>query len=289
MEKKEFERFRSLIHQQSGIWLRDGKEVMLSSRLSRRLRHHNFSNFSEYYAYLSNCKDDGAELEELINCVTTNKTFFFRESHHFDFLVEKAVPEALQSFHHAGRSDSKTKRVFRIWSAACATGEEAFTAAIALLEARLQWRLMAPHEWEIRIMASDIDTDVLAKASGGIYSDQELENIPTPLHKKYFLRGTGSATGKIKIKDEVRSLVEFSRINLVEPRWPLQDTFDAIFFRNALIYFQKDTQDMILRRMAKHLKPGGYLFLGHSEHIPWLHGIYKPLHNTVFQLREPLP
>ncbi|WP_420238123.1 CheR family methyltransferase [Telmatobacter bradus] len=288
MEKKEFERFRSLIHQQSGIWLRDGKEVMLSSRLSRRLRHHNFSNFSEYYAYVNNCKDDGEELKELINCVTTNKTFFFRESHHFEFLAEKAVPEALESFQHAGRSYSRAKRTFRVWSAACATGEEAFTTAITLLEARQQWRLMAPREWEFRIVASDIDTDVLAKASEGIYSDLELENIPVPLHKKYFLRGTGSATGQIKVKSEVHSLVEFSRINLVEPRWPLQDTFDAIFFRNALIYFQKETQDMILRRMAKHLKPGGYLFLGHSEHIPWLHGIYKPLHNTVFQLRETL-
>jgi chemotaxis protein methyltransferase CheR len=143
-----------------------------------------------------------------------------------------------------------------------------------------------PSGWDIRIVASDIDTSVLEKATAGIYSSQELEDIQPELHKRYFLRGTGAAAGQIKVKSEVSSRVDFLRINLMDSVWPLQETFDAIFFRNALIYFDRKTQDMFLRRMARLLSPGGFLFLGHSEHIPWLHPIFEPLHNTIFRLRS---
>lgn len=286
MEQNEFENLRMLVHQHAGIWLRDGKQVMLASRLSRRLRFHGMISFSEYYKYVCNCNDGGAEIGELINCVTTNKTSFFREAHHFDFLTETMIPEKLRSFRGSSRRSTPENKTIRIWSAASSTGEEPYTIAMTLLEARKQWLELAPYGWNIRIVASDIDTEVLTSAQNAVYDGSALRDIPFELHKKYFLRGTGSATGQIKVKPSLSSLVEFMRINLVDPTWPLQEAFDAIFLRNALIYFNHESQNMILRRMAKLLNPGGYLFLGHSEHIPWLHDIYEPLHKTIFRLRD---
>jgi chemotaxis protein methyltransferase CheR len=132
IEPHEFEAFRSLIHQQAGIWLRDGKQVMLASRLSRRLRYHNLSSFTEYYDYLNSCNDGGEELTELINCVTTNKTSFFREAHHFEYLANSVVPERLNAFRHIGRIGNGLRQTIRVWSAACATGEEPYTQAVAI-------------------------------------------------------------------------------------------------------------------------------------------------------------
>jgi len=278
--QREFELFRDLIHKHTGIWLREGKEVMLASRLSRRLRRHGFSSFADYYDYLESCNDGGAELRELINCVTTNKTSFFRERHHFDFLAEKVVPERL-----AMPLPVAARHEIAVWSAACSTGEEPYSVAITLLEARTRWRSLSSG-WRIRIAASDIDTAVLAKATRAVYTGQDLESIDPDLWKKYLLRGTGPADGQIKVKKEVRSLVEFHRINLMDSLWPLREPFDAIFFRNALIYFRQETQDSFLRRMARLLKPGGYLFLGHSEHIPWLNDVFQPLQKTVYRLRS---
>ncbi len=300
MGLREFKLFRSLVHERTGIWLRDGKQVMLASRLSRRLRHHGLTNFADYYSYIQNLQDNGVEIGELINCVTTNKTSFFRERHHFDYLASTIVP-AIRSAVQCGGS-----RNIRVWSAASSTGEEAYSIAITLLEA-LQERgnaksavsgcngttraglsgfSLSPGSWKIHVTASDIDTKVLATAQRAIYNSDSLASVAPPLQRKYFLRGKDDMVGQVKVKPEVARLVQFKRINLMDAQWPLEDPFDVIFFRNALIYFNQDTQDQFLRKMVRHLKPRGYLFLGNSEHIPWLHDILEPLNQTMYRLRD---
>ena len=300
MGSREFKLFRSLVHERTGIWLRDGKQIMLASRLSRRLRLHGLANFADYYAYVQKVKDSSEEIRELINCVTTNKTSFFRERHHFDYLANTVVP-AIRSAVQCGGS-----RSIRVWSAASSTGEEAYSIAITLLEA-LQERgnakspvfpcngttrtglsgfSFSPGSWKIHVTASDIDTKVLATAQRAIYNSDSLASVAPPLQRKYFLRGKDDMLGQVKVKPEVARLVQFKRINLMDAQWPLEDLFDVIFFRNALIYFNQDTQDQFLRKMVRHLKPRGYLFLGNAEHIPWLHGILEPLNRTMYRLRD---
>jgi chemotaxis protein methyltransferase CheR len=290
MELREFKLFRTLVHERTGIWLRDGKQIMLASRLSRRLRHHGMANFAEYYKYVQSVQDNGAEIGELINCVTTNKTSFFRERHHFDFLASTIVPQVQAAVQYGGA------RSIRAWSAASSTGEESYSIAITLMEA-LQTRAAAnrsglapcafsPGSWRIEIVASDIDTKVLAAAQRAIYNWDSLESVAQPLQKKYFLRGKDDMSGKVKVKPELTRLVQFKRINLMDARWPLEGLFDVIFFRNALIYFNQDTQDVFLRKMVRFLKPRGYLFLGNAEHIPWLHEILEPLNHTMYRLRD---
>jgi chemotaxis protein methyltransferase CheR len=299
MELREFKLFRSLVHERTGIWLRDGKQIMLASRLSRRLRYHGLPDFSAYYDFVQKVLDNGEEMRELINCVTTNKTSFFRERHHFDFLASTVVPQ-IQSAARQGAPKN-----IRVWSAACSTGEEPYSIAITLLE-----RLQAPQSvksashpphaltriglpglaaasglWKIEVTASDIDTAVLATAMQAVYREDSLATVDTPLHRKYFLRGKDDMQGYMRVKPDVTRLVQFKRINLMDTQWPLDNLFDVIFFRNALIYFNQETQDLFLRKMARYLKPNGYLFLGNSEHIPWLADTFTPLRQTMYQLR----
>jgi chemotaxis protein methyltransferase CheR len=280
LNEREFQLFRTLVHSRTGIWLRDGKQIMLASRLSRRLRHYGLASFAEYYQLLQASGNEG-EFGELINCVTTNKTSFFRERHHFEFLARSVVPEILSS---PGRSQAKT---ISVWSAACATGEEPYSIAITLREAvRGSRALPIPGNWQVHVTASDIDTRVLETAQCAIYDDSVLEDVPPDLQKLYFLRGKGNMQGRVRLKDTVTSLVHFERLNLMDDVWPVGGPFDVIFFRNALIYFQHETQVIFLRRMARLLRPRGYLFLGHSEHIPWLHDLLEPLNKTMYRLRE---
>jgi chemotaxis protein methyltransferase CheR len=290
MEPREFKLFRSLVHERTGIWLRDGKQVMLASRLSRRLRHHHMSGFEEYYRLIQNVPDDSEEIRELINCVTTNKTSFFREHHHFEYLANTVVPQAQAAVLRGA------PRNMSVWSAASSTGEESYSVAITLLEA-LQMRngsntpvsqqnesthavsACPAGSWKIEIVASDIDTKVLDTGRRAIYNADSLVSVAPALQKKYFLRGKDDMRGQVKVKPDVTRLVQFKRINLMDARWPL-------VYNTVVIYFNHETQDVFLRKMVRHLKPRGYLFLGSSEHIPWLHQILEPLNKTMYRLRD---
>jgi chemotaxis protein methyltransferase CheR len=300
MGLRDFELFRSLVHERAGIWLRDSKQIMLASRLSCRLRHHGLANFADYYSYIQNIPDNSEEICELINCVTTNKTAFFRERHHFDFLANTIVPE-VQSAPMQGAGS-----IIRVWSAASSTGEEPYSIAITLLEALRppgaakntnppdnhylrnsdSGSISPTNAVSIEIVASDVDTKVLSIAQRAIYNAQSLVSVAPPLIKKYFLRGKDQMIGQVKVKPEVVRLVQFQRINLIDAQWALEGLFDVIFFRNALIYFNRSTQEVFLRRIARHLKPRGHLFLGHAEHIPWLNDILEPLNQTMYRLRD---
>jgi chemotaxis protein methyltransferase CheR len=291
MDVREFKTFRELIQQKTGIWLRDGKQAMLAGRLSKRLRHHGMTDFASYAVYVKGLHDGGKELAEIINCVTTNKTSFFREMHHFDFLMQTLVPDLV-----AGAVLGRARSI-RIWSAACSTGEEPYSIAISLLEALKTAHvrgsvaaspgqpLSPPGGWQIEVVASDIDTVVLATAAEGIYDRESLEDVPSVMQTKYFLRGKGNMSGQVRVKKEVAQLVKLQRINLMDSQWPLEGKFDAIFFRNALIYFTRETQEVFLRKMLGYLKPRGYLILGHSEHVPWLNDSVEAQSNTIHQLR----
>jgi len=296
MEPREFKLFRALIHERTGIYLRDTKQVMLTARLQRRLRQLGLSNFEQYYDYLNSAQDNGEELVQFINAVTTNKTSFFRERHHFDFLANSVVPQIQTAAQHGA------SKIIRVWSACCSTGEEPYSIAIALLEALqhspssarpLPTNARKPQpdssspifSWKIEVVATDIDTSVLATAQRGVYRLEALDSVPQPLWKRYFLRGKDNMQGQVKVKPALTRLVHFQRLNLMDAQWPLQGKFDVIFFRNALIYFNQDTQDVFLRKMARYLQPGGYLFLGNAEHIPWLHDIFEPMKQTMYRLR----
>ena len=274
MGSRDFSLFRALIHRKTGIWLRDGKQVMLASRLLRRLRHHRMTNFADYYNYLERLRDDHHELKEMINCVTTNKTSFFRESHHFDFLSGTLVPEI-------SKLPAPGRKTIRIWSAACSTGEEPYSIAISVLDALSGLTSL----YDLEVIASDIDTNVLEVAQKGIYDQTALDLVDSTLHSRYFLLGKGGTEGRVKVKEEVSRHITFKRINLMDSAWPLDGKYDAIFFRNALIYFNQETQNVFLRRMLRFLRPKGYLILGHSEHVPWLHDAVIPLQRTIYQLR----
>jgi len=273
MNELVFRRFRDLIYEHTGIFMQDDKRLMLSSRLTRTLRALDLTSFNAYYDLLQRSPRDSPGFCSFINSVTTNKTSFFREPHHFDFLANTVVP--LMEAAQAGSS-----RRIRVWSAAVSTGQELYSIAITLLEA------LPDGGWNIDLVGSDIDTVVLAHAQRAVYPAESVAHLDPAFLSRYFLRGDGAMAGQVKLKPEVTSLAEFRRVNLMEARWPIDGFFDVIFFRNALIYFRPDIQEVFLRKMMRHLGPGGYLFIGNAEYIPFLEDILEPVYRTVYRMRH---
>jgi chemotaxis protein methyltransferase CheR len=262
----EFERFRLLILGAAGIHLRENKRRLLMARLGPRLQQLGLESFSAYYDYQAG-EASGRELTVLINRITTNKTSFFREPHHFEFLARHVVPRARE-------------HRLRIWSAACSSGEEPYSIAITLREAT-----GGLAGWDVRILASDIDTEMLARAEAGIYSLESLEGIPGHRLRAHFLRGYGGYEGMAQVRPELRRLLNFRRINLIEPAWPVEERFDVVFCRNAIIYFDRPTQERIVERLAARLHPGGHFFSGHSETLFWARDLLAPVQPTIYRLR----
>ncbi len=267
---REFHLFQRLIHTEVGISLSEHKRELVRSRLARRLRVHGCASFQEYYDRLMAGELGEGERVQMLNAITTNKTDFYRERAHFDFLADEFIPAVKAQAARTG------ERRIRIWSAGCSTGEEPYTIAITLREA-----LGSLLAWDIRILASDVDTDVLARAAQGIYHEERVADIPKASLARHFLRGTGSQAGLVRVTDEVRELVTFRRINLLEDPWPIRATFDCIFCRNVMIYFDKATQRRLVERFAGYLKTAGYLFLGHSESLYGISDQFAFLRNTI--------
>jgi chemotaxis protein methyltransferase CheR len=263
----EFEAVRAYLYEQTGIALGDAKRDMVCSRLARRLRARGAGSHAGYLALV---RADPGERQEFVNALTTNKTEFFREGHHFEYLAHAVVPR----LRAAGRA-----RV-RVWCAAASTGEEPYTLAMTLAES-----CPAAAGWDVRILASDIDTAVLAAAERGVYDADRAAAVPAPLLHKYFRRGTGAHRGKIAAGPELRALLTFRQINLIADPWPFRAQFDVIFCRNVVIYFDRDTQRKLLARFAAHLSPDGFLFMGHSENVHWASDTFAPLGGTVYRLR----
>ncbi len=269
---REFTALRRIIHDETGIWLSDSKRVLLVSRLSKRLRSLGLRSFSEYEAHLAKHDPLGHERVEMINCITTNKTDFFREPHHFEFLKEILLPELC----------ARKRGEIHLWSAGCSTGEEPWSIAMAAVEC-----LGADARRRVRILASDIDTQVLARAEQGLYPRERLDPVAAAHWQPYCLQGKGGHAGLVRIRPEIVRMVTFRRINLNDGGWPFRGRFDAIFCRNVIIYFDHGTQLRLLRRFADHLDVGGHLFLGHAETICERIGDLAPIGNSIY--RRPTP
>ena len=269
----EFKLFQELILQKTGIFLHDSKRHLIPSRLASRLRLHGFKTFSEYHAYLMQ-KGDPGELESMINRITTNKTSFFRENHHFEFLKTRLIPEIQEKARHGA------PRRIRIWSAACSSGEEPYSVAISLLEA-----LESHAGWDIRILATDLDSAVLQQAKAGVYAEERVAELPLEIKRKYFLRGREAQAGSVCVRPQLKRLITFRQLNFIAESWPIQAEFDMILCRNVIIYFNRETQRQLFTRLLSYLKADGYLCVGHSESLHWLGDLFVPLRNTIYQPR----
>jgi chemotaxis protein methyltransferase CheR len=258
---RDLDRLRSLIYEQSGIVLGPDKKTMLELRIKPRLRSLTIDSFSDYCNYLFSREGQEVELPHLLDVVTTNKTDFFRESAHFDFLVKKALPE------RAVRSDST--RPLLVWSAGCSSGEEPYTLAMVLSE------YAAAHPgFRFKILATDICNTVLAKAKLGVFKDEVLAPVSPELRRKYLMRSRDPEANESRVVPELRQLIEFRRLNFMDAHYGLSEKADMIFCRNVIIYFDRATQENILGKLIQNLVPGGYAFLGHSE---TLNGFDLPL------------
>lgn len=257
----DFERVRKIIYNKAGINLSDSKKQLVYSRLARRLRALGLPDFNNYLAYLESTDE---EQQEFVNALTTNLTAFFREEHHFDILYKFA-----RQFTH--------RRPLRVWCAASSTGEEPYSIAMTLVEA------FGRYDPPVEIIASDIDSQVLAEASKGIYLDNRIDNMSLDRKKQFFLKGKGNNSGKVKVIDPLQKLVEFRQINLLDTRWPLTGLFDVIFCRNVMIYFDKITQQKLLERMLKLMQPDGLYIAGHSESFAQATHLVKLVGKTTYQ------
>ncbi len=259
---RDFERVRKLIYGRAGISLNDGKHAMVYSRLSRRLRETGHQSFDAYLQWLENVTgpQGDQEWQEFTNCLTTNLTSFFREEHHFHTLAE----------HLKKRGAQPT----RIWCCASSTGEEPYSLAITAAE---NLGLHAP----VKIIASDIDTNVLATASRGVY-DANTRGLDAQRLRTFFLRGKGNNSGSIRVKPELARMVEFRPFNLMQTQWQLGEHFDIVFCRNVMIYFDAPTQRKVLERIHKVMKPQGMLFVGHSENFTESRDLFQLRGKTVY-------
>lgn len=268
MRDSEFEFIRSVVYERSRINLGPDKRELVSARVGKRLRATNVSSLGDYCALLQ-APDADEELGHLIDVISTNHTFFFREIAHFNFLRERVVPE----FATKARTDSRES--FRVWSAACSSGEEPYSIAMTLNECLPQ------KPWQIE--ATDISHRILAKASAAIYRDDTVSSVPPNLLRAHFQRGVGAQVGNYRVKAALRERVTFRHLNLLEGEPPFRDLFNVIFCRNVMIYFDRTTQEELVTRLMRRLMPGGYLFVGHSESLTHMRHGLRTIQPAVYQ------
>lgn len=259
----EFKFIQDVVREKTGIYLSEQKRSMVYSRLSRRIRTLKLEGFKDYCNLIKSGDDE--EIIEMVNAITTNVTHFFRENHHFDFLKDTILPKLYQD---------KTQRV-RFWSAGCSSGQEPYSIAMTILENQL------PAYCDLKILATDLSTDILAKAKDGIYNKDAIKDMQKNRELKFFNYLDKEKT-TVQIKDNVKDLISFKQLNLMD-KWPFKGPFQVIFCRNVIIYFQKDTQYNLFKKFAQMLVPGGYLILGHSEHVFDLNDTFQPIAKTIYQ------
>ena len=258
--RADFSRVQGLIYQRAGINLHDGKHAMVYSRLSRRLRETGYTSFHDYLGWLEG--SDGPEWQEFINALTTNLTAFFREQHHFEVLAQLLR--------------TRPNGPWSIWCSAASTGEEPYSIVMTALEA------LAPRA-PFKLAASDIDSNVLAKAARGVYRQDGLKGLSQAQLQRFFLRGKGDNVGMARVRPELRQPIDFLSVNLIRDDWPFREPFDVIFCRNVMIYFDEATQRRVLERMHRVLKPGGKLFVGHAENFSDSRDLFALRGKTVYE------
>jgi chemotaxis protein methyltransferase CheR len=266
--EEDFDYIRILIGEYSGIHLNQGKRELVYARLAKRLRELGFTNFRQYCDLLRS--GDQEELITCVNAITTNVTSFFREEHHFDFLAKTVLPGIVEQ--HKGPGVGR----LRIWSAGCSSGEEPYSIEMTLRDFPLLDR------WDVKILATDLDSAVLERARQGIYRMDQLDKVSETKRQKWFLQGREGNLGRAKIRPELKSRIHFRQLNLMGP-WPMHGSFHVIFCRNVVIYFDKANQKQLFQRFADILTPEGYLFIGHSENLFGVSDRFRSIGRTIYR------
>ena len=266
----DFERVRALIYQHTGIRLKVSKEHMVYSRLARRLRATEHLKFGDYLDF---AESDAREWQNFINALTTNLTAFFREPHHFSILSNYLKKTA----------HSPSPNCVSLWCAAASTGEEAYSMAMTAVEA---FGTLTP---PVKILATDLDTQVLEIAQAGVFALDRVKKLPADQLKRFFLKGEGESQGYVKVREELRALITFRQLNLLDPEWNLRTPFSAIFCRNVMIYFDKPTQYKILKKFVPLLRADALLFAGHSENFYHATDLFTACGKTVYRLKSSPP
>ncbi|MCC6233721.1 MAG: protein-glutamate O-methyltransferase CheR [Verrucomicrobiales bacterium] len=265
-EAADFDFIIALVYDRSRIRLHDGKQALIRARLGKRMRCHGFESFHEYCEFLRSRADE-EEITHVVDALATNFTGFLRERDHFDFLVGEALPKLLGS----------SRRRMNVWSAACATGEEPYTVAFFLAE-----HYPITEGWDWQILATDISTKALGKATAGVYPDDRMTGVPPDWVRRHFQRGHGDWTGHYRVKAALRERVRFEQINLLGA-YEVDREFEVIFCRNVMIYFDRSTQEQLVRHLSRYLVPKGYLLTGHSESLSGLSVGLRCLRPSVYQ------
>ena len=268
--EKDFNTLRTLVGKHAGINLTEAKRELVYGRLARRLRQLGLKSFDQYCDLLQSGDDE--EIEIFTNAITTNLTSFFREAHHFDFLRQELLPAWLKSEKNQDRSS------FRVWCAGCSTGEEPYTIAMTVMEV-----LASQPAVKLRLLATDLDSKVLQAAARGVYDTQRVEKMESFRLKKWFMKGTGPNQGKVRVAPKLQAAIRFQQHNMVHQAPPKGTTFDVVFCRNVVIYFDKLTQIEVFNRFADCLAPDGHLFVGHSESLFQKSDRFKLVSQSTYQ------
>jgi len=262
-----FERIRQFVSENTGIVLTDKKKDMVYGRLSKRVRKGGFGSFDAFCDALE--AGDEIEQEFMINAITTNLTAFFRENHHFEYLADTLIPELVEKKGHNKR--------LRIWSAGCSTGEEPYSIAMTLKESLPDF-----DDWDVKILATDLDANVVAQGQSGIYRADRITGIPDERIKRWFKRGRDDRSDMVKVSSELQQMISFKRLNLLH-EWPMSGPFDLMFCRNVVIYFDKETQKVLFDRYADILVPDAHMFIGHSETLYKVTTRFDSLGKTIYR------
>ncbi len=272
LSNKEFELFRKLIYKSCGIHLTSSKKELVKARLSKRLTKTGINSFEQYYKFVTRHDKSGNELVHLLDSISTNKTDFFREKRHFDFLNTKLLPELIK------KKEKAKSKILRVWCAASSSGEEPYTLAITILN-----HINPNDGWNVKILATDISTKILQKAIKGIYERDSLKGISPAIVSSHFKSVVIDKSNCFQVKDHLKKLITFRRFNLMSPKFPFRNPFDFIFCRNVMIYFDTETQHGLISKFYDCLPKGGHLFIGHSETLAKKTHGFKYIEPAVYQ------
>ncbi len=266
LSEKDFKAFSDFIYSEYGIKMPPVKRVMLQGRLLKRIRQLNMKSYTEYKEYFFSKDGQAKEIYNFLNVVTTNKTDFFREPVHFDFLRNEVLPQ------HNGNG------FFKVWSAGCSSGEEPYTISIVLNEYKRE-----TSSFNFSIHGSDISNKVLTTAAKGVYTENKIGIIPLELKKRYFLKSKDRDNPTVRVKPDLQRNIALKHVNLMDSHYDMNETFDVIFCRNVLIYFDRATQENVIRKLCNYLKPGGIFFIGHSESLSGMNVPLEHIRPTIFR------
>jgi len=271
LSDKDFERLSKFIYTKYGIKMPKVKKIMLQSRLQKRLRELKINNYKDYCDYVFSNEGNDNEVIHMIDVVSTNKTDFFREPTHFDFLHQSILPQIFK--------DNNFNKELKLWSAGCSSGEEPYTIAISLSEFLKKSKTL----FDFSILATDISTRILNDAVSAVYKEEKIKHLPIEYKKKYFLKSKDRSIQKVRLNSSIREKVNFRRLNFMDNSYDIRDYFDIVFCRNVLIYFDRETQEKVINRICTKIRSGGYFFLGHSESIMKMDVPLTQIKPTVFR------